>query len=57
MILWGAATAFCIGIVTTIKIWFWLEMARHSILREIKRLQLKVVRLARNGPEGLGRLS
>jgi len=54
MILWGAATAFCIGIVTTIKIWYWLEMARHSIVREIKRLQLQVVWLARKGSEGSG---
>jgi len=54
MILWGAATAFCIGIVTSIKIWFWLEMARHSIVREISRLQLQVVRLARKVSEDPG---
>ena len=46
MMVWGAATALCFGIVTTIKIWYWMEMARHSLVREIKRLQLQVVRLA-----------
>jgi hypothetical protein len=46
MILWGAATAFCFAVVTSIKIWYWLEMARHSLVRELKRVELRIVQMA-----------
>jgi hypothetical protein len=46
MILWGAATAFCFAVVTSIKIWYWLEMARHSLVRELKRVELHIVQMA-----------
>jgi len=52
MICWGATTALCFGIVTVIKIWYWMEMARVSVVRETKRLQLLVVQLAGNASKG-----
>jgi hypothetical protein len=48
MILWGAATAFCFAVVTSIKIWYWLEMARHSLVRELKRVELQIVQMAQS---------
>lgn len=46
MILWGAITLFCFGVVTAIKIWYWLEMNRLAITREVKRVELQVVQLS-----------
>ena len=46
MMLWGAATAFCFGAVTASKIWYWLEMTRHALVRDVKRLELQIVQLA-----------
>ena len=46
MLLWGAAMLLCFGAVATIKIWYWLEMNRLAITREVKHVELHVVRLA-----------
>ena len=54
IMVWGAATALCFGAVTAIKIWYWLEIARHSLVRETKLLQLQVARLARKVAESPG---
>ena len=44
-IFWGVLLlAFLIGVMG-LKIWFWIEMNRHSTSREIKRLELAVVQL------------
>jgi hypothetical protein len=48
MILWGAATAICFAVITSIKIWYWLEMVRHSLVRELKRVELHVVQMAQS---------
>ncbi|MGD9634243.1 MAG: DUF6768 family protein [Pirellulales bacterium] len=47
MIAW--ATCFVWGIiwVAMLKIWFWLEMQKNSITREVKRLELQVANLSR----------
>lgn len=45
MLLWGAGMFLCLGLVTAIKIWYWLEMNRLALTREIKRVELQVVRL------------
>jgi len=47
-ILWGLGVMFCFGAVAMMKIWFWMQMNRNSILREIKRVELQVARLAAN---------
>ena len=51
MMLLGGATALCFGVVSLIKIWTWLEMNRQSLLREIKRVELQVVRVAQKVAE------
>lgn len=46
MILWGMILLFCITAVGGMKIWFWMELQKNAILREIKRVELQVARLA-----------
>jgi hypothetical protein len=46
MLHWGAAMVLCLGAVTTIKMWYWLEMNRLALTREMKRLELTVALLA-----------
>ncbi|MEM8952888.1 MAG: DUF6768 family protein [Verrucomicrobiota bacterium] len=47
----GWATGFLLFMLVTMmtKIWAWMEMQRHSLAREIKRLELEIVRLAQRG--------
>jgi hypothetical protein len=46
MIRWGAAMLLCFGVITAIKIWYWLEMNRLALTRELKRVELRVAQLA-----------
>lgn len=46
MILWGAITGTAIFALGMIKVWFWMEMQRNATVREIKRVELQVARLA-----------
>ncbi|MDF1657979.1 MAG: hypothetical protein P1U58_10230 [Verrucomicrobiales bacterium] len=39
---WGIGAAFCIMVVGLLKMWFWLDMHRNAIVREIKRLELAI---------------
>jgi uncharacterized membrane protein YciS (DUF1049 family) len=43
------ATAFVWGLVwiAMLKVWFWLEISRNSLTREIKRLELQLAHLSR----------
>lgn len=43
------ATAFLMGLfwMGMMKVWFWLEIQRNSITREVKRLELQVASLSR----------
>jgi hypothetical protein len=47
MIAW--ATAFVWGMLTIVlmKIWFWLEINKNGVTREIKRLELHIAHLSR----------
>ena len=46
MLLWGGAMLLCFMAVTAIKIWYWLEMNRLALTREVKRVELQVVQIA-----------
>lgn len=46
MILWSAAGLASALFVAMLKIWFWMEMQKGAIVRELKRLELQVARLA-----------
>lgn len=47
LLFWGFVMLLCFGAVTAIKIWYWMEMNRLAVTREIKRVELHVVQLAK----------
>lgn len=49
MALWGGATVMAFVGIGLIKIWFFMEMHKNQIIREVKRLELQVARLAARG--------
>ena len=49
LIFWSAAALWSAVAVGMLKIWFWMEMHKNQMLREVKRLELQVARLAARG--------
>ena len=45
MIQWGAGFFFCMTAVMANKIFAWMEMERGAIVREIKRLEVRIVQM------------
>ncbi|BBM85883.1 DUF6768 family protein [Candidatus Uabimicrobium amorphum] len=43
---WGLGFVFGQFVVMMLKVWYWMEMQKNSITREVKRLELKIVHLA-----------
>lgn len=57
MLRWGLGFIAGLAVTLALKVWFWLEMQRHSLTREIKRVELAVAHLAGQlrhprGPDG-----
>lgn len=50
MLMWFAAAALAVAGLALVKVWFWLELARNSVVREIKRLELQVAQVAARLP-------
>jgi Family of unknown function (DUF6768) len=50
MLLWGAGAALAASGLVLVKLWFWMELQRNAVVREIKRLELQVSRLAARAP-------
>jgi hypothetical protein len=46
LIFWSAGALVSALFVAMLKIWFWMEMHKNAVLREVKRLELQVARLA-----------
>lgn len=46
MLRWGAVSALALAGVALIKVWFWLELQKNAVVREVKRLELQVASLA-----------
>ncbi len=46
MMMWAAASAFLLSGVSMMKVWYWMELNKNSVTREIKRLELQIARLA-----------
>ncbi len=46
MLLWAAACVICISGVSMMKVWYWMELNKNALTREIKRLELQIARLA-----------
>ncbi len=49
MILWSTCVLASLIVVTAIKIWFWMQMEKYVVLREVKRLEFQVARLVERG--------
>ena len=45
LMVWGGGTFACILFVMSLKLWFWMEMQKNAILREIKRVELQIFQL------------
>lgn len=46
MLRWGAASALAFAGIVLIKVWFWLELQKNAVVREVKRLEVQVASLA-----------
>lgn len=55
MLLWGGAALLSIALILAVKIWYWLEMVRLALTRDLKRLELRVSQLAEKLQEPGGR--
>jgi len=47
MIAYATAFVFCLLGGMAMKIWYWMELNKNAITREVKRLELQVARLSR----------
>lgn len=45
LILWSVGFVFSMMVTSLLKLWFWLDMQRNAITREIKRLELAIARM------------
>jgi len=43
---WAAGFLTSVLFVSMLKIWFWMEMQKNQVLREVKRLELQTLRLS-----------
>ena len=46
LLAWGGGASACILFIMALKLWLWMELQKNSVLREIKRVELQVARLA-----------
>jgi cytochrome c biogenesis protein CcdA len=46
MIAWAGGFFFCTMGVMGMKVWYWMELNRNAVTREIKRVELQLARLA-----------
>jgi hypothetical protein len=44
---WGAGTVLLLVMVGFLKLWFWMRMESNRVLREIKRLELRLALMQR----------
>jgi hypothetical protein len=47
MLLWGGLATFAFAGLGLVKLWFFMEMQKNAIVRELKRLELQVASLIR----------
>jgi hypothetical protein len=47
LIAWACGFLWSSLAVAMLKIWFWMEIQRNSVVREIKRLELQIANLSR----------
>ena len=47
VIMWAVAAGFCVFAVGLMKVWYWMELNKNAVVREVKRLELQVAWLSR----------
>lgn len=47
LILWAMGFLFCNFAVAMLKMWYFMEMNKNAVTREVKRLELQIARLAK----------
>ncbi len=52
MIKWSISVVFCLMAVGMMKIWYWMELNKNSILREVKRVELQMACLVQRQRDG-----
>lgn len=45
LLIWGYGFSICALAVSMLKLWFWMEMQRIAVTREVKRVELLTARL------------
>ncbi len=45
MLKWGGLALLMMTMVSFMKVWFWMRMESNRVIREIKRMELQLVRL------------
>jgi hypothetical protein len=45
MMAWAVSAMFCCTTVAMLKIWYWMELQKNAVTREIKRFELQLARL------------
>jgi Family of unknown function (DUF6768) len=45
MLAWAAGFGVSIVAIAMLKIWYWMELAKFAVLREVKRVELRIARL------------
>lgn len=51
---WGLGGVLLMLAVSFLKMWWWMEMQKNSIIREVKRVELQLASLARSLSRGDG---
>jgi hypothetical protein len=46
MLAWALLAIFAMLTLALIKLWFWMELQRNGIVREVKRLELQIAAMA-----------
>ena len=46
LLMWAAVCIVCVSGATMTKIWYFMELNKNAVTREIKRLELQIARLA-----------
>jgi hypothetical protein len=46
-VFWGVLALAAVHAVSMLKLWFFMEMNRNSVIREVKRMEIALSRLER----------
>ncbi len=50
MLAWATGCVLCTVYVMAMKVWYWMELNKNVVTREVKRLELEITRLATRLP-------